>query len=101
MPSHPSPWFLDPGISLKLEASENMRKAKPQRETASRLNFGQGKEKAVNKSRGLFGKESRTLGHFLLDGKSLKPRSPFQGHPEFFSNGAINSTAMSKVPAGD
>lgn len=29
-----------------------MRKAKPQRETASRLNFGQGKEKAVNKSKG-------------------------------------------------
>lgn len=44
-----------------------MRQAKPQRETASRLNFGQGKEKAVNKSKGLlFGKESTTLGYFLL-----------------------------------
>lgn len=79
MPSHPSPWFLDPGISLKLEASENMRKAKPQRETASRLNFGQGKEKAVNKSRGLFGKESRTLGHFLLRWEISETQISFPG----------------------
>lgn len=38
------------GFHLRPDASEKMRKARPQRETSSRLNFGQVKKKAVNKS---------------------------------------------------
>jgi len=65
------------GFHLRPEASEKMRMVKPQRKTASRLNFGQGKEKAVNRSRGLTGKELGILGNFLLRGEISETQISF------------------------
>lgn len=63
-PSPPCSFIL--GFHLRPAASEKMRKAKPQRVTAPKPNFGQDKEDAVNNIWGSFGKGLRTQGHFLL-----------------------------------
>lgn len=62
----PSPKFFYLGFHLRPAASEKIRKAKPQRVTAPKPNFGQDKEDAVNNIWRSFGKGLRTQGHFLL-----------------------------------
>lgn len=74
------------GFHSRPEASEKMRMAKPQRKTASWLNFGQGKENAVNRSRGLTGKEPGILGHFLLRWEI--------SNPDLLSKVILNSLVM-------
>lgn len=76
-----------------------MRKEKPQRETAPKPNFGQGRKKnAVNNIWGPFGKVLITLGHFLLRWEISEAQIFFLDRPEFFSHESSASLRLEKPP---